>query len=176
MAIDFGRFDWRSAQSDLLRLQLGQWNGRPDLEAAFLRGYGEDPRTNSWQLELIYQAVANTYEGESQVLYRVFAKDAKASVSCMDLVFSKGNAKVTEGALFYGQTRRRLDVPFDDILRRETEDTARQVRELLNSGKTPKPVYAKRCKNCSLMADCLPKAIQKRRSVKSYLQRMTGES
>ena len=60
MAIDFGRFDWRSPQSDLLRLQLMQWNGHPDLEAAFLRGYGEDPRTNSWQLELIYQAVANT--------------------------------------------------------------------------------------------------------------------
>ena len=86
------------------------------------------------------------------------------------------HTNIPEGALFYGQTRRRLDVPFDDILRRETEDTARQVRELLNSGKTPKPVYAKRCKNCSLMADCLPKAIQKRRSVKSYLQRMTGES
>ena len=46
-------------------------------------------------------AVANTYEGESEVLYRVFARDATASVSCIDLVFSKGNAKVTEGALFY---------------------------------------------------------------------------
>ncbi|MDH4564185.1 OmpA family protein [Pseudomonas sp. BN411] len=47
------------------------------------------------------KAVANTYEGESQVLYRVFATGDKASVSCMDLVFSKGNAQVTEGALFY---------------------------------------------------------------------------
>ena len=47
------------------------------------------------------KAVANTYEGESEVLYRVFASDPKASVSCMDLVFSKGNAKVSQGALFY---------------------------------------------------------------------------
>lgn len=46
-------------------------------------------------------AVANTYEGESQVLYRVFAQDANASVSCMDLVFSKGDAKANEGVLFY---------------------------------------------------------------------------
>ena len=84
-------------------------------------------------------------------------------------------AEIPGGALFYGQTRRRLDVVFDNNLRRET--VARQVRELLNSGKTPKPVYAKRCDNCSLIADCLPKAIQKRRSVKNYLQRMmTGES
>ena len=102
MAIDFGRFDWRSAQSDLLRLQLGQWNGRPDLEAAFLRGYGEDPRTNSWQLELIYQAVANTYEGETQVLYRVFAVDQKKSpVSCMDIVFDKRAGNAVAGEIYY---------------------------------------------------------------------------
>lgn len=46
-------------------------------------------------------AVANTFEGESQILYRVFAKDSKAAVSCMDIVFSKGNASAQEGALFY---------------------------------------------------------------------------
>lgn len=47
------------------------------------------------------KAVANTYEGESEVLYRVFARDAKASISCMDIVFSKGNAQASQGALFY---------------------------------------------------------------------------
>ena len=58
------------------------------------------------------KAVANTYEGESQVPYRVFAKDAKASVSCMDLVFSKGNAKVTEGALFYAAGSQAFVAPY----------------------------------------------------------------
>ncbi|MDZ4186322.1 MAG: CRISPR-associated protein Cas4 [Desulfuromonadales bacterium] len=80
-----------------------------------------------------------------------------------------------EGALFYGQTKRRLDVAFDEPLRRETEETARKARDLIASGITPKPLYAKRCENCSLMADCLPKTIQKRRSVKSYLTRILGE-
>ncbi|MBP2263766.1 OmpA family protein [Pseudomonas sp. BP8] len=46
-------------------------------------------------------AVANTYEGEDRVLYRVFLKDPQAPVSCMDVVFSKGSAKATDGALFY---------------------------------------------------------------------------
>lgn len=46
-------------------------------------------------------AVANTYEGEDRVLYRVFLKDPQAPVSCMDVVFSKGSAQATEGALFY---------------------------------------------------------------------------
>ncbi len=76
------------------------------------------------------------------------------------------------GAIFYGRTRRRLDVAFDDALRRETEETAKRVHALIESGQTPSPVYAKRCESCSLLADCLPKTIQKRRSVKNYLTRI----
>jgi CRISPR-associated exonuclease Cas4 len=80
------------------------------------------------------------------------------------------------GALFYGQTRRRLDVVFSEALRQETEEAARRARDLIASGQTPPPVYEKRCENCSLMADCLPKTIQKRRSVKNYLTRILGET
>jgi len=79
------------------------------------------------------------------------------------------------GAIFYGRTRRRLDVAFDDALRRETEDTAKNTHNLIEAGKTPPPVYVKRCESCSLLADCLPKTIQKRRSVKNYLIRILGE-
>ncbi len=76
------------------------------------------------------------------------------------------------GALFYGRTRRRLDVTFDDDLRHETEETARKAHELIASGITPPPVYEKRCESCSLIGECLPKKIQKKVSVKSYLTRM----
>jgi outer membrane protein OmpA-like peptidoglycan-associated protein len=47
------------------------------------------------------KAVANTYEGEREVLYRVFINEPTAAVSCIDVVFSKGNAKAERGALFY---------------------------------------------------------------------------
>lgn len=79
------------------------------------------------------------------------------------------------GALFYGQTRRRQDVVFDETLRRETEETACQAHALIASGRTPPPVYEKRCESCSLLAECLPKTIQKRRSVKAYLSRILSE-
>jgi CRISPR-associated exonuclease Cas4 len=79
---------------------------------------------------------------------------------------------IPEGALFYGQTRHRLDVVFDEALRGETEDTARLTHALIASGRTPPPVYEKRCESCSLMAECLPKTIQKRRSVKNYMTRI----
>lgn len=85
------------------------------------------------------------------------------------------NASIPAGALFYGKTRRRLDVDFDEALRQETEAAAIKTHELIDAGITPAPVYAKRCESCSLMAECLPKTIQKKRTVESYLKRMLDE-
>lgn len=95
-----------------------------------------------------------------------------AQAICLEEMLS---VAIPEGALFYGQTRHRLDVVFDEVLRRETEETARLTHALIASGRTPPPVYEKRCESCSLMADCLPKTIQKRRSVRNYLTRILGE-
>lgn len=56
--IDFGRFDVRSAESDLGRLAVQQWRGRPDLEQAFLEGYGSAPRDpRTWAVNQIREAV-----------------------------------------------------------------------------------------------------------------------
>lgn len=85
------------------------------------------------------------------------------------------NASIPAGALFYGKTRRRLDVVFDEALRLETQVAAQKTHELIDAGQTPKPFYAKRCKSCSLVAECLPKTIQKKRSVENYLKRMLDE-
>ncbi|HDP26454.1 MAG TPA: CRISPR-associated protein Cas4 [Deltaproteobacteria bacterium] len=85
------------------------------------------------------------------------------------------NGSVPEGALFYGRTRHRLAVVFDDALRRETEEAALQTRELIASGRTPAPEYAKRCGQCSLVEICLPRTVQKKRTVRGYLTRMMKE-
>jgi CRISPR-associated exonuclease Cas4 len=86
------------------------------------------------------------------------------------------NASIPAGALFYGKTRRRLDVDFDEALRQETETAAIKTHELIDAGITPAPVYAKRCESCSLMAECMPKTIQKKRTVESYIKRMLDET
>lgn len=71
------------------------------------------------------------------------------------------NIEIREGALFYGQTRRREDVVFDEKLRRETEEAAKKVHELIESGITPKAEYSKKCERCSLVDLCLPKVSSK---------------
>jgi CRISPR-associated exonuclease Cas4 len=92
-----------------------------------------------------------------------------AQAVCLEEMLS---VSVPQGALFYGKTRRRLDVTFDDALRTETKETAHKAHELIASGVTPPPVYAKRCKSCSLIGECLPEKMGKRSSVKRYLMRM----
>lgn len=92
-----------------------------------------------------------------------------AQAMCLEEMLS---ISVSKGAIFYGRTRRRLDVSFDDALRQETEEAAKQAHQLINSGITPPPVYEKRCESCSLIGECLPKKIGKKSSVKHYLTRM----
>jgi len=79
---------------------------------------------------------------------------------------------ITEGALFYGQKKRRHTVFFDDQLRRLTEETVFQVHELFRTGMTPKAEYSKKCDQCSLMSACLPKSCTTARSVRKYLAGM----
>jgi Ser/Thr protein kinase RdoA (MazF antagonist) len=56
--IDLGRADLRPAASDLVRLAAQQWRGRPELEAAFLEGYGGDPRDpGAWRRLRVAEAV-----------------------------------------------------------------------------------------------------------------------
>jgi CRISPR-associated exonuclease Cas4 len=83
--------------------------------------------------------------------------------------------EVPSGALFYGRTRHRLDVEFDKSLREATEKAAARLHELIASGSTPKPVYAKKCKSCSLLHRCLPRVLHKKRSAKAYLTQMQKE-
>jgi len=84
------------------------------------------------------------------------------------------NVEIKNGALYYGRTRRREDVVFDEKLRMETEDAAKKVHALIESGTTPKPEYSKKCKKCSLLNLCLPKTCGRTRSVDSYLQNAVG--
>jgi CRISPR-associated exonuclease Cas4 len=82
------------------------------------------------------------------------------------------NAEIPEGALFYGQTRHRIDVKFDSALRKETESAAVRLHELIASGITPKAEYSKKCERCSLVDLCLPKVSSK---ASNYLLKVMEE-
>ncbi|MDD5484354.1 MAG: CRISPR-associated protein Cas4 [Kiritimatiellae bacterium] len=85
------------------------------------------------------------------------------------------NVRIASGALFYGKTRHRLDVVFDDDLRSQTEKAARRLRQLLASGATPPAVYEKKCDSCSLYEQCRPKLLQQN-NASVWLTRMIREA
>ncbi len=67
--------------------------------------------------------------------------------------------EVPEGALFYGEPRRRTVVVLDEALRAETEAAAARLHELMDAGRTPPAVYeAAKCERCSLLDVCKPRA------------------
>jgi len=84
--------------------------------------------------------------------------------------------RIENGALFYGKTRKRMEVCFDQLLRMETIKTINELRQMIASGVTPKASYSSKCKTCSLNDLCLPKILSKTSSVRSYINRMVKES
>lgn len=69
---------------------------------------------------------------------------------------------ITEGALYYGKTRHRYVVSFNEELRRLTIEAITLLHKFIDERKTPVPVYKKeKCDNCSLLELCMPKAMRK---------------
>ncbi|MGB4007446.1 MAG: CRISPR-associated protein Cas4, partial [Bacillota bacterium] len=60
-------------------------------------------------------------------------------------------AKITEGDLYYGQTRRRQRVTLDDVLRNRVEQLCLRMHELFDCGCTPPAAQGRRCSLCSLV-------------------------
>ena len=104
-------------------------------------------------------------------LHRADEVQVCAQALCLE---EMAGCSVPEGAIFYGETRRRVAVRFDDPLRRLTEQTIEQLREIFLTQQTPRAVYrADRCRACSLLELCRPKAAS--RAVRSWRDRMVDE-
>lgn len=81
---------------------------------------------------------------------------------------------IPEGALYYGETRRREYVRLDQELRDQVREMLIQMHSLYKRGYTPKVKPTKSCNACSLRELCLPKLL-KSRSVSAYLKAAVEE-
>ncbi|HLU78805.1 MAG TPA: CRISPR-associated protein Cas4 [Burkholderiaceae bacterium] len=92
-----------------------------------------------------------------------------AQALCLEAMLGQ---PLEQGALFYGQTRRRKQVIFNDELRRLTLDAIHATRTLIDSGHTPLATYqAKRCDACSLLELCQPRMLEHGHEVQAWLHR-----
>ena len=77
--------------------------------------------------------------------------------------------QISDGALFYGEPRRRMPVAFTDELRQRVRDSLAEMHDYLRRGCTPKVKPQKGCSVCSLKELCLPE-LMKAKPVSGYLK------
>lgn len=82
---------------------------------------------------------------------------------------------IPEGAVYYGEVRRRMPVVFTTELRQEVQKAIAQMHDLYHRGHTPKVKPGRACGACSLKELCLPR-LMKTRCVAAYLKDAMGES
>ena len=88
-----------------------------------------------------------------------------AQAMCMEEMLC---CDIPEGALYYGEPRRRTAVEFTVELRRQVVDCLSEMHELYRRQYTPKVKPTKACSACSLKELCLPK-LSGRKKVVDYL-------
>lgn len=94
-----------------------------------------------------------------------------AQTICLEEMFS---TVVTEGAIFYGETRRREAVAITEELRCQVKEMFQEMHQYYERRYTPKVKWNKSCNGCSLKDICLPK-LGKAISVKEYVNQVLLE-
>lgn len=127
-------------------------------------------------------AIVNGYEG----LYKIIPVEYKhgepkesdadilqvaAQALCLEDMFC---THIEELHLFYGKTKRRLRIPFDDEIRNRLKSVVDEMHMLYDRRYTPRVKPNKSCKSCSLSEFCLPK-ITKSGSVSNYIKKALEE-
>lgn len=81
---------------------------------------------------------------------------------------------IEKGSIYYGETRRRMEVAFDEELRNKVRKTIEEMHSIYDKGYTPKVKRTKSCNACSLKDVCLP-GLMKNTPVRQYLLKSLEE-
>lgn len=90
-----------------------------------------------------------------------------AQAMCLEEQYS---IRISSGALFYGESKSREEVDFDDALRAEVRALSDQMHQVYASCKVPHAEKMPRCRKCSLLDVCMPPSAHNA-SASVYLKR-----
>lgn len=94
-----------------------------------------------------------------------------AQVMCLEEMFS---TIIEEGAIFYGETRKRERISITDELRDKVREMFQEMHQYFKRQYTPKVKWNKKCNGCSLKEICVPK-LGKTVSAKEYVRQVLEE-
>jgi len=81
--------------------------------------------------------------------------------------------EVPRGAIFYGESHRRVAVELDESLRLRTLAAAQRLRVLIETRTVPRAELGPKCPSCSLEPMCLPNVTGGRGKASAYLAKLT---
>jgi CRISPR-associated exonuclease Cas4 len=166
------RGDLRIVRGLPLRCARLGLSGKADVVELHRLGSGEEPAGAEIPgLAGLWRPFPIEYKRGRPKSHRADEVQLCAQALCLEEML---RVEIPAGALFYGQPRRRTEVPFDRSLRQLTEEAARRFHELVERGITPPPVYEPKCDRCSLIDVCLPEAPSA--SARSYLTRFLRQA
>ncbi|MEG0814121.1 MAG: CRISPR-associated protein Cas4 [Clostridium sp.] len=82
--------------------------------------------------------------------------------------------RIEKGYLYYGETKRRQEIWFDNELRNKVVEICGKMHEYYEKQFTPKVKTSKACNSCSLAEICLPQ-LNRITSVKAYIEQSFQE-
>lgn len=105
------------------------------------------------------------YKRGKPKLHRADEVQLCAQALCLEEML---DVRISSGCLFYGETRRRTTVTFDEELRAVTILAIERLHELIASRVTPLAVRQKKCDKCSLLEICMPDAMRFKRGAAAW--------
>lgn len=90
-----------------------------------------------------------------------------AQAICLEELY---NIRIKTGAIFYAQTRHRMEVSFSENLRNIVFVSAMEMHKIFSSGKLPAINREKHCEKCSMKNLCMPES-EKCTKVSYYLKK-----
>lgn len=115
------------------------------------------------------RALPVEYKRGARKRERAFEIQLCAQALCLEEMLGR---PAPTGALYYGESRRRLELPMDATLREETRDAARRLHEIVDRGVTPPFERGPKCERCSLAGPCGIRLARARRPADTYVERL----
>lgn len=93
-----------------------------------------------------------------------------AQAMCLEEMMS---CEIEEGAIFYGEIRRRTKVEFSQNLRDKVKSAFSEMHQYYDRRYTPRVRFSRSCNACSLKDICLPR-LGKNKSAQKYIEDCIG--
>ena len=123
-------------------------------------------RNSRFKISELESVIPLEYKRGKPKSHRADEVQVCAQALCLEEMFQ---IEIPLGLIFYGEKRRRTEVPIDPLLRSLTIEIIEKTHALFASRCTPQSDYLKaRCGNCSLFELCMPKRKERRRSAKNW--------